>query len=97
MVRPLIHRSSVHLELPCHSDYNGALAAGFNALLLRRQGPDGHHEHKEMDEDISRVNVIHNLDDLISRGLEKPKVTQLLSLDGRPLLVHENTDLFIRR
>ena len=47
------------------SDYNGALAAGFNALLLRRQGSDGQHEHKEMDEDISHVNIIHNLSDVI--------------------------------
>jgi hypothetical protein len=75
LVRPLARRSSIHPELPCRSDYNGAVAAGFNALLLRRQGPDGHHEHKEIDEDISRVNVIHNLGDVISRGLEKPKVT----------------------
>lgn len=51
-------------ELIC--DYNGAVAAGFNALLLRRQRPDGDHEHKEMNGDISRVNVIHNLCDVIS-------------------------------
>ncbi|KAF8806424.1 HAD-like protein [Phlegmacium glaucopus] len=57
-------------ELIC--DYNGAVAAGFNALLLRREGPDGHHEHKEMDEDISRVSVIHNLSDVISWLLKKP-------------------------
>jgi len=57
-------------ELIC--DYNGAVAAGLNALLLRRQGPDGHHEHKEMNEDISRVNVIHNLCDVISWVREKP-------------------------
>jgi len=60
-------------ELIC--DYNGAVAAGFKALLLRRQGPDGHYEHKELDEDISRLNVIHRLGDVISRGLEKLKVT----------------------
>jgi len=57
-------------ELIC--DYNGAIAAGFNALLLRREGPDGHHEHKEIDEDISRVAVIHNLRDVISWALKKP-------------------------
>jgi len=57
-------------ELIC--DYNGAVAAGFNALLLRRQGPDGQHKDKEMDEDISRVKVIHNLNDVISWVLEKP-------------------------
>jgi len=71
MVRTLAHRSNIHPKLPC-SDYNGAVAAGFNALLLRRQGPDGHHEHKEVDEDISRVSVIHNLSDVISWVLEKP-------------------------
>ena len=62
---------SIHLELPC-SDYNGAVAAGFDAMLLRRQGPDGYHEHKEMDEDTGRVNVIHSLCDVISWVREKP-------------------------
>ena len=71
MVRPLGHRSSIYLDLSC-SDYNGAVAAGFNALLLRREGPDGYHEHKELDEDINRGNVIHNLRDVMSWVVEKP-------------------------
>jgi len=48
------------------SDYHGAVNAGFKALLLRRPGPEGEHEHKEENESLEGVEVIHGLKEAIS-------------------------------
>ena len=42
-------------------DYYGAKACGLSALLLRRPGPDGEAEMKEDGEDLSQVDVVPNL------------------------------------
>jgi hypothetical protein len=47
------------------SDFHGAKAAGFEARLLRRPGADGEQEHKEPGEDLTSVDVIHSLDDIL--------------------------------
>ena len=47
------------------SDFYGAKAAGFEARLLRRPGTDGEQEHKEPGEDLTAVNVIQSLDDIL--------------------------------
>ena len=47
------------------SDYRGAVNAGFNALLLRRPGLEGEHEHKEENENLESVEVIHGLKEAI--------------------------------
>lgn len=39
------------------SDYNGAVNAGMNALLLRRAGSAGEQAHKEPDECLNGVEV----------------------------------------
>ncbi|KAG6375460.1 HAD hydrolase subfamily IA REG-2-like protein [Boletus reticuloceps] len=56
---------AVHVgdELQC--DYYGAQAAGMQAVLIRRAGPDGIQEHKEADEDLSSVRVISSLHDVV--------------------------------
>jgi len=56
----------VHIgdELLC--DYHGAVNAGFKSLLLRRLGPEGEHEHKEENESLKGVEIIHGLKELIS-------------------------------
>ncbi|KAF8161176.1 HAD-like domain-containing protein [Crassisporium funariophilum] len=52
-------------ELSC--DYHGAKAAGFKALLLRREGIEGQHENKEESENLTGVDVVVNLHEIISR------------------------------
>lgn len=52
-------------EVRCGSDYTGATKSGLNALLLRRVGPEGEHEHKEADERLGGVEVIRGLDEVI--------------------------------
>ncbi|KJA29019.1 hypothetical protein HYPSUDRAFT_155242 [Hypholoma sublateritium FD-334 SS-4] len=60
---PIHPRQCLHIgdELLC--DYHGAMKSGWNALLLRRPGPDGEHEHKEVDEALDGVNIIQGLDE----------------------------------
>jgi len=48
------------------SDHHGGVNAGFNALLLRRPGPEGEHEHKEENETLESVKIIHGLQEVIS-------------------------------
>ena len=48
------------------SDYNGAIYSGLNALLVRRLGVEGEHEHKEFNEILVGVDVIQGLDQVIS-------------------------------
>ncbi|KIM40179.1 hypothetical protein M413DRAFT_73692 [Hebeloma cylindrosporum] len=50
-------------ELTC--DYHGGVNAGFNTLLLRRPGPEGEHEHKDENESLEGVKVIHGLEEVI--------------------------------
>lgn len=52
---------SLHVGDELYSDYQGARAAGMHAMLLRRPGPDGDGEHKEVGEDLRHVNVVPNL------------------------------------
>lgn len=48
------------------SDYFGAKKSGFFALLVRRPGPDGEGEHKEPDEDLSEVEVVSSLQQVVN-------------------------------
>jgi len=59
---PILPNQCLHVgdELIC--DYTGAINAGLNALLIRRTGPKGDHEHKEADEKLEDVQVIHHLE-----------------------------------
>ncbi|KDR75804.1 hypothetical protein GALMADRAFT_503824 [Galerina marginata CBS 339.88] len=50
-------------ELTC--DYNGAKTVGWDALLLRRVGVAGEFEHKELDENLENIQVIHDLESVI--------------------------------
>lgn len=52
---------SLHVGDELDSDYCGAQAAGMHAMLLRRPGPDGDGEHKEVGEDLRHVNVVPSL------------------------------------
>jgi len=56
----------VHIGDELLRDYHGAVNAGFKALLLRRPGPEGEHEHKEENESLEGVEVIHGLKEAIS-------------------------------
>lgn len=46
-------------------DYYGARNCGISALLLRRPGPDGESEAKELDENLTGVEVVPNLLDVV--------------------------------
>ncbi|KAF8200935.1 HAD-like domain-containing protein [Pholiota molesta] len=63
---PIRPQECLHIgdELVC--DYTGATRSRLNALLLRREGPEGEHEHKEADERLGGVEVIQGLDEVIS-------------------------------
>lgn len=54
------------------SDYFGAKRAGLNAALLRRPGELGAEERREDDEDLTDVEVVSSLTDIIKR-LGSPK------------------------
>ncbi|KAF9529407.1 HAD-like domain-containing protein [Crepidotus variabilis] len=56
-------------ELRC--DYEGAVEAGMNALLLRRTGPAGEQAHKEVDEDLQGVEVVENLNKVLDYVKER--------------------------
>ncbi|KAJ3553103.1 hypothetical protein NM688_g3796 [Phlebia brevispora] len=51
----------VHVGDELKADYYGAKAFGVSALLLRRPGPDGEGEMKEEDEDLTTVDVVPSL------------------------------------
>lgn len=51
-------------ELEC--DFHGAKKARFEARLLRRPGPDGEQERKEPDEDLTTVEVIRGLGEVLN-------------------------------
>lgn len=53
------------LTVTIKSDYHGALAAGMQALLIRRPSPDGDQEHKKAGEDLRNVRVVSSLDDVV--------------------------------
>ena len=59
----------MYLFLPIHlifySDYYGAKGYGINALLVRRQGEDGENEMKEDGEDLSDVDVVSGLQQVV--------------------------------
>ena len=48
-----------------YSDYHGAKGYGINALLVRRQGEDGENEMKEEGEDLSDVDVVSSLQQVV--------------------------------
>ncbi|OSD03963.1 HAD hydrolase subfamily IA REG-2-like protein [Trametes coccinea BRFM310] len=56
---------TVHVgdELDC--DYHGAKACGFEALLVRRPGPEGEEERKEPGEDLTNVQVVPSLSQVV--------------------------------
>ena len=47
------------------SDYEGAINAGMQALLLRRPGPEGVLDHKEVKESLGGIRVIEGLNDAV--------------------------------
>jgi hypothetical protein len=49
-----------------YSDFQGALEAGMQGLLLRRLGPGGEQAHKEADESLEGVELIENLEAVVS-------------------------------
>ncbi|KAF9237532.1 HAD-like domain-containing protein [Melanogaster broomeanus] len=51
----------VHVGDELRCDYHGAQAAGMQALLMRRPGPDGDGENKEAEEDLRNVEVVPSL------------------------------------
>lgn len=51
--------------LTSDSDYYGAKACGLSALLVRRSGPDGEAERKESDEDLTGVEVVRSLREVV--------------------------------
>ncbi|KAF9227240.1 HAD-superfamily hydrolase [Gyrodon lividus] len=55
----------VHVGDELRCDYDGAQAAGMQALLIRRPGPDGDGENKEAEEDIRNVRVVSSLWDVV--------------------------------
>jgi len=54
-------QDAVHVGDELVADYYGAKASGLSALLIRRPGPEGEGETKELDEDISQVEVVASL------------------------------------
>lgn len=62
-----LERAGVELGQALHvgdelaADIRGAQSAGWQALLIRRPGPDGEGEAKEMNEDLNGVDVISGL------------------------------------
>ncbi|KAF5354667.1 hypothetical protein D9756_005372 [Leucocoprinus leucothites] len=63
---PLKPAACLHVgdELIC--DFQGALEVGIHGLLLRRTGPDGEQAHKEPDESLDGVEVIEDLNEVVS-------------------------------
>ncbi|KAF8513027.1 HAD hydrolase subfamily IA REG-2-like protein [Hysterangium stoloniferum] len=51
-------------ELEC--DYHGARQAGLHALLLRRPGPERVGEQREADEDLSNIQTVQSLSDVVT-------------------------------
>ncbi|KAA1476766.1 HAD-like protein [Dentipellis sp. KUC8613] len=56
---------ALHVGDELEADYRGAQRAGMQALLLRREGPDGEEAHKVEGEDLSGVSVVSNLDGVV--------------------------------
>lgn len=48
------------------SDYNGAKHAGVHALLVRRPGSDGKGEWKEPDENLTDVEIVKHLSEVVA-------------------------------
>jgi len=67
-VRP---EEALHVGDELVADYHGAKASGLAALLLRRPGPDGDGELKESGEDLSGVEVVPNLLDVVQWVLRR--------------------------
>ncbi|EAU91582.1 hypothetical protein CC1G_12770 [Coprinopsis cinerea okayama7 len=57
----------LHVGDELEADYYGASNAGWKALLLRRPGTLGEHEHKEVNEDLSDVEVVSCLGDTLAQ------------------------------
>jgi FMN phosphatase YigB (HAD superfamily) len=47
------------------SDYNGAVAAGMKALLLRRPGLDGEQAHRHPQDQVDAVQTVKDLGEVI--------------------------------
>ncbi|PPQ97387.1 LOW QUALITY PROTEIN: hypothetical protein CVT26_006621 [Gymnopilus dilepis] len=57
-----IHPSQcLHVGDELNCDFHGAKRAGWNALLIRRKGPEGDQEHKEANEDLADVQTVNDL------------------------------------
>ncbi|KAI0093338.1 HAD hydrolase subfamily IA REG-2-like protein [Irpex rosettiformis] len=65
------HIAGVQLDEVLHvgdelkADYYGAKKVGISALLVRRRGADGENEMKEDEEDLSRVDVVSGLGEVV--------------------------------
>jgi hypothetical protein len=64
LVRSSTAMHEVNSIIFSNSDYQGAKAAGFNALLIRRLGPLGEEEHKDTDENLQDVQCIGSLHEI---------------------------------
>ncbi|KIP01962.1 hypothetical protein PHLGIDRAFT_96511 [Phlebiopsis gigantea 11061_1 CR5-6] len=61
-----MERSEVlHVGDELEADYYGARACGLSSLLVRRPGPDGEAERKEDGEDLTNVEVVQNLQEVV--------------------------------
>ncbi|KAI0081274.1 HAD hydrolase subfamily IA REG-2-like protein [Panus rudis PR-1116 ss-1] len=61
----------IHVGDELEADYWGAKKAGICALLIRRHGAEGEEEHKEPDEDLTGVEVVHSLQEVVDRVRSK--------------------------
>jgi len=62
---PLDSAGCLHIGDELISDYEGAINAGMQALLLRRPGPEGVLDHREANESLDGVHVIEGLNDAV--------------------------------
>ncbi|EKM81039.1 hypothetical protein AGABI1DRAFT_105876 [Agaricus bisporus var. burnettii JB137-S8] len=61
-------------ELVC--DFRGATEAGTRGVLLRRTGPEGEQAHKEAKESLDGIEVIENLEAVVSLVREKKSMNR---------------------
>ncbi|KAI0344604.1 HAD hydrolase subfamily IA REG-2-like protein [Trametopsis cervina] len=64
----------VHVGDELKADYRAAKECGLSALLVRRSGKDGEAEMKEEGEDLSQVNVIASLQEVVEWVKQKNSV-----------------------
>jgi len=62
---PIKPEECLHVGDELESDYNGAVAARMNALLLRRPGPDGQQAHRHPQGQVDAVQTVKDLGEVI--------------------------------